>query len=130
MKFTFNRNEQIVILLLSAALLAGGVVSLLDRYMPGGVPDFEIRKGAVAVPSDTARTDPLQEASHAPIDLNRASVQDLQRLPGIGPKVARRIVDYREQHGPFGRLEEIAAVRGIGVKTVDRLRPLTTVTRP
>ena len=132
--FSFNRNEQIVLLLLSAALLVGLVVTLLDRYTADGLPDFEVRKGAIAVPEDTTSSEDAGHAppdsAHAPIDLNRASVEGLQALPGVGPQMARRIVAYRTQHGPFRRLEDLAAVRGIGPRTVERLRPLTTVTTP
>ncbi len=129
--FSFNRNEQIALMLLAGALLIGGVVSLVSRYAADRTPDFEVRKGAVAPPSesvpDTARNMPTPTAL---IDLNRALEKDLQRLPRIGPKTARRIVEYRNQHGPFRRVEDLTAVQGIGPKTLERLRPLITVTSP
>ncbi len=125
--FSFNRNEQIALILLSGALLVGAVVSLLARYAPDRTPDFEVRKAAVALPPAPA---PDSVAAPAPINLNRASAQDLQRLPRIGPQTARRIVEHRKQHGPFRRLEDLTAVRGIGQKTVERLRPLATVKSP
>lgn len=48
--FTFNRNEQIVLLLLCGTLLVGLVISYLDKRNPDGIPDFEVRKNAVPVP--------------------------------------------------------------------------------
>ncbi|GJM43759.1 MAG: hypothetical protein DHS20C21_06010 [Gemmatimonadota bacterium] len=63
-----------------------------------------------------------------PIDLNDASVELLSELPGIGPAKARAIVERRQQ-GPFRTVEELAEVRGIGPKTVERLRPFVTVER-
>ncbi len=63
------------------------------------------------------------------IDLNRASAADLQQLPGIGPKRADRIVAYREQHGPYQRLEDLEQVDGIGPKIVDRIRGRVEITR-
>ena len=57
------------------------------------------------------------------IDLNLAPVSELQLLPGIGPALAGRIVESREAEGPFASVEDLARVRGIGVKTIDRVRP-------
>jgi competence protein ComEA len=62
-----------------------------------------------------------------PIDINQASLQDLQRLPGIGPKMAQRIVDERQKN-PFKAVEDLRRVSGIGVKTLERLRPFVIVT--
>ena len=59
----------------------------------------------------------------APIDLNRALASELDALPGIGPVLARRIVEHRTRHGPFRRVEELRAVRGVGPRLLARLRP-------
>jgi competence protein ComEA len=61
------------------------------------------------------------------LDLNRATSQDLDALPGVGPKLAERIMEYRESVGVFHTLEELRAVKGIGKKTFERIRPLVTV---
>ncbi|HXF68434.1 MAG TPA: ComEA family DNA-binding protein [Thermoflexus sp.] len=61
------------------------------------------------------------------LDLNTASVEELERLPGIGPRTAQAIVDYRLKRGPFRRLEDLLAVPGIGPATLERIRPLVTV---
>jgi competence protein ComEA len=61
-----------------------------------------------------------------PIDLNRATTVELQRLPGIGPKLSERIVAER-LNGPFRSVEDLRRVYGIGAKTIDRLRPHVTV---
>jgi competence protein ComEA len=60
------------------------------------------------------------------MDINEASLQELQRLPGIGPKLAQRIVDER-QKAPFKSVEDLRRVSGIGAKTLERLRPHVTV---
>jgi competence protein ComEA len=62
------------------------------------------------------------------IDLNLASERDLEGLPGIGPILALRIVEYREARGAFRDVEQLRRVKGIGKKTVDRIRPLVHVT--
>lgn len=61
------------------------------------------------------------------IDLNRAPRSELILLPGIGPRLAERIVQDREVNGPFGSLDELQRVRGIGPRTVERIAPLTVV---
>jgi len=58
------------------------------------------------------------------INLNRAEAWLLQALPGIGQGKAQAIVDYRNQNGPFRRVEELSSVEGIGASTLDRIRDL------
>ncbi len=58
----------------------------------------------------------------AALDLNRANVAELDALPGLGPVLARRIVEHRAAHGPFARPEDLLAVRGIGPRLFERLR--------
>ncbi len=70
---------------------------------------------------------PATPAFSTRLDLNTASVEELERLPGIGPRTAQAIVDYRLKHGPFRRLEDLLAVPGIGPATLERIRPLVTL---
>ena len=65
-----------------------------------------------------------------PLDLNRASATDFERLPGVGPALAARIVDVRARDGPFGSVDDLRRVRGIGHATLERLRPLLAVDTP
>jgi competence protein ComEA len=64
------------------------------------------------------------------LDLNRAGAAELDALPGIGPVLARRIVEHRIRHGPFRRVEELRAVRGVGPLLLDRLRERVRVEPP
>jgi competence ComEA-like helix-hairpin-helix protein len=57
-----------------------------------------------------------------PIDVNRADACDLEALSGIGPKMAARIVADREERGPYCSIEELDRVRGVGLRTVEKLR--------
>lgn len=59
-----------------------------------------------------------------PISLNTATVEQLDTLPGVGPVLARQIVDYRTQHGGFRSVDELREVRGIGDRRLADLRPL------
>ena len=63
----------------------------------------------------------------AAIDINKATANDLQKLPGIGPSLAKQIVAYREKHGPFRRVEDLMAIKGIGFKKWKQIRPYVRV---
>ena len=69
-------------------------------------------------------------ASETRIDLNSATVEQLIQLPGIGPVIARRIVEYRTEHGPFTSVEEVLNIKGIGPKRFERIKDLITVIPP
>ena len=66
-------------------------------------------------------------ASSRTVDVNTADAAELERLPGVGPALARRIVEDRKLHGPFGAPEELTRVPGIGAKTVEALKDYFTV---
>ena len=74
---------------------------------------------------DEFRVESARETIALParIDVNTAKDYELCLLLGIGEKTARAIIEYRDAHGPFERLEDLERVRGIGPKTVERLRP-------
>ena len=59
--------------------------------------------------------------------MNTAGVAELERLPGVGPGLARRITEYRTQYGYFHSAEELMRVRGIGPKTLETLREYIAV---
>ena len=63
----------------------------------------------------------------AVVNLNTATLSELEVLPGIGAKTAARIVDYREKKGPFKKIEELMNVQGIGEKSFLKLKPQLTV---
>lgn len=67
-------------------------------------------------------------AAPAVVALNRATAAELEALPGIGPALARRIVAWRAQNGPFRSVDDLSRVPGIGSATLERLRPRVRVT--
>lgn len=64
------------------------------------------------------------------ININTASADQLNALPGVGPKLAARIVDYRAKNGGFKKLEDLMNVSGIGEKNFLKLKPLITIGQP
>lgn len=61
------------------------------------------------------------------ININTAKVEELQKLPRVGPKIAQRIVDFRKENGNFRRIEDIMNVKGIGEKTFIRMKDMISV---
>jgi competence protein ComEA len=86
--------------------------------------------GCVRLPRSTS-ADAQPQVSYAedslPINLNTASIQELEKLPGIGKGIAERIVAHREQHGPFRRPEHLMMVRGISDQKFRAIRSKITV---
>ena len=80
-------------------------------------------------PPQTASNPPGISSSNASnlININTASQSDLETLPGIGPSLARRIIEYRETYGPFQHIEDIKGVKGIGEATFERIKDYITV---
>ena len=77
-----------------------------------------------AKPASTAKA---RATAANPVNLNAASVTQLQTLPGIGASAAQRIVEYRQKNGAFKKIEELMNVKGIGEKSFLKLKPLITV---
>ena len=125
--------------------LTMGLVCWIGWTIPAS-RDAEIRVPLLAAPPATAELQlmpPSQRqvrevtrpSASLTLDVNRAKQQDFERLPGIGPVLARRIVEYRESRGAFQDIEQLRRVKGIGKKTFEGIRafvtvPPTGVTRP
>ncbi len=70
---------------------------------------------------------PGQATTQSLIDVNTATAEQLQTLPGVGPRTAERIIEYRRDNGGFKKVEDLMNVRGIGERSFLELRPLVTV---
>ncbi len=86
----------------------------------------------VYVPRLGEENPPVEPPSEPPasgdkVNLNTADLATLETLPGIGPTIAQRIVDYRQAHGPFERIEDVMEVSGIGPATFEKIRDLVTI---
>jgi competence protein ComEA len=74
-----------------------------------------------------AATESGERGDDGLININSADAATLEQLPGIGPVIAQRIVDYRQVHGPFSRVEELARVEGISQAMVQKLKDRITI---
>lgn len=105
-------------------ILAGTGFWGVRRYAPTlflGKPDL------IAVPGTERPQDSTTQSfvSNKPelLNINTASSEELQTLPNIGEQIAQRIIDHRTQHGNFVSVEALQDVKGIGPKTIEKLRP-------
>jgi competence protein ComEA len=110
--------------------LAGGPlrgVDLTSLNLARQVTDGEqIIVGQPASPTNQppSSTGPNQTtAPNNPVNLNTATLAELDALPGVGPVLAQRILDYRTQNGPFATIDQLQEVPGVGPKKFDSLKP-------
>ncbi len=81
------------------------------------------RDGQSAVPRAKDARAPRPSLPSKPIPINTATLAQLDQLPGIGPAIAQRIIDYRTQHGPFTTVDDLTKVKGIGPVLMEKIRP-------
>lgn len=91
-----------------------------------GAWSFRCRSEAAVVVSGSGAVSPALPAAE-PVNINTAGASELERLPGIGPALAERIVAYREENGPFSFCYELTDVSGIGSSVYEALQGLITV---
>ena len=96
-----------------AILVATGMVALLGYWI--------YRGGAAGRTVEIERARP--QSAGFQVDINRAAWVEFATLPGVGRKLAERIVQSREQQGPFADVDDLRRVRGIGPHTLETIRP-------
>jgi competence protein ComEA len=111
--------------------IALSVVTTLGSTGALAAPPQRPAEGAPAHPARPAPAAAASEpqASIGVVNLNEASAEQLELLPGVGPSRATAIVSYRKLH-PFKHVEELQKIKGIGKKTFARLRPLLALSGP
>ncbi len=139
-----TKDEKLVVIFLSASLAAGSALLLYKRHHPGFAPG--LRSGAADLPTplrDTlscnhsdsvlslgaASATPQRSAPMpvGPVNINTAGQKALERLPYVGPSMAKRIIEYRSSAGGFTSIEQLGRVKGIGPKRLEQLRRHVTV---
>ena len=103
------------------------VLAMTDTMSAAPAP---VPAPAAARPAKDTKAKPSDAASASVkklININTAAQADLELLPGIGPALAKRIMDYRSTKGPFKRVDDLDAVKGIGPKILERVRGMVCV---
>ncbi len=110
---------------------AGGFTDLADvsvvnlaKFVEDGE---QIDVPGLIIPDAIVRAPDFEQPVSGRVDINLATLEQLDGLPEIGPITAQNIIDYRNTNGPFNRIEDILDVPGIGPKTFDQLKDLITV---
>lgn len=122
-------DKRAALMLACLALAGAGVRYLLSPSAAAPPGDVQLQSSTVARPNGlqaAARraaqlARPLLPGER--IDLDRADVSEITRLPRVGPGLAQRIVAWRDQHGPFGSLSRLDSVSGVGPKLLDAIVP-------
>ena len=124
---TGGKPTKTELVLLTAALgflLGLGLAFLAGR---GGEPQsytVSVQRQSPAAELEAPAVEEPEAVPQGPVDINAASLEELDTLPGIGPALAQRIIDCRTENGPFQTLEDLTKVRGIGPATLEELRGL------
>lgn len=109
-----TKTEWLLLALTAVFLIALGLIYRQMTYQAAGT-DYTISVQRRA-------EEPVTPEPLPPVDVNTADAEELQRLNGIGPALAQRIIDYRTEHGPFASLEGLLEVSGIGESTLEGIR--------
>lgn len=114
-----NRQEQLTLTVLGALALVGLGLLAWQRRQPS------LMVTGMPITIQTASWDSILQRARQ-IDVNTATVAELERLPQVGPTLAQRIVEERAARGRFRSVEDLRRVRGIGPKTYEGLRDYVT----
>jgi len=110
--FEFSKSQRKTLTLLGLAMIVIGGYKVIETYAPGDIPHPHTPRGELA---DDYRPPLVLDVNHSPAD-------SLELAPGIGPVLARRIVEYRRKHGCFASVDSLIHVRGIGPVTLEKMR--------
>ena len=102
---------------------------MMTRIMMAAIAAIALSATALSAQSKTPAPKTAATAA-APVNLNTATAEQLATIPGVGPKMAERIIDYRQKNGGFKKVEDLMNVSGVGEKSFLKMKPLITVTAP
>lgn len=123
-----RESAQIKFLMGVTLLLAALIVAYNAFYIPDAVSFTQISTdGSQSEELESGQTEKEEEKNPGKVPINRADETELDTLPGIGPALAKAIVEYREENGGFSSLEELMEVPGIGEKKFAELKDLISL---
>ncbi len=115
-----NTNEQIILAgIVSAFVIGAGVLAWQDKTLDAQLAGFESKAYAVAPIAKKPTPRGVRQADA--LSLNKATPEELETLPGVGPKLAQEIIAYRNVH-PFRSVNDLDKVPGIGPKKFEKLK--------
>ena len=100
---------------------------MMIRMMMAAIAAIALSAPALSAQSKAPAPKPAATTA-APVNLNTATAEQLATIPGVGPKMAERIIDYRQKNGGFKKIEDLMNVSGVGEKSFLKMKPLITVT--
>jgi len=100
---------------------------MMIRMMMAAIAAIALSAPALSAQSKAPAPKPAATAA-APVNLNTATAEQLATIPGVGPKMAERIIDYRQKNGGFKKVEDLMNVSGVGEKSFLKMKPLITIT--
>ncbi len=106
-----------------ASLMARYEPPAMGNTEPTGALQTDTQTSSVSLPPTAKKSRSTTVLAPESIAINTADATELDRLPGVGPKTAEMIVDYRNEHGPFQDLSHVMRVKGIGPKKWEQIRP-------
>ena len=119
---SFTPAQLIFLLLIAAIALIGHAVN--DHRRTDTAPPSDRPAQTLRLPDPDSRQRLLLGM---PVSINEIGAEDLRLIPGISTRLAKRIIDYRRDHGPFERWRRLQAVHGLGPKTLEKLRPYVRI---
>ncbi|HTK83028.1 MAG TPA: ComEA family DNA-binding protein [Bacteroidota bacterium] len=138
----FTQTESRVVVFLVASLVLGlGIKVVKDTMLQPAKFDYAAADSEFAARSRLVDAEPAADSASSPdripdfrpdddevhlVDINTATLREFIPLPGIGEKMAARIVDYRKEHGRFSSVDDLRNVKGIGAKKLEQLRTYCT----
>ncbi|MEA2076435.1 MAG: helix-hairpin-helix domain-containing protein [Candidatus Marinimicrobia bacterium] len=123
----FTKKEKNIILVIALVLLLGVVGFIIRKIIK---KQHVLRSADINMKDAFNREDENREETNelsAPVNINTAGLMEIEALPFLGMERSKDIIEYRDKNGPFKSLEELTNISGIGVKTLEKLKPLITL---
>lgn len=118
------RKKSCYTIITPRSLISTNEYRIVSEPLPVILKNYLEKSRLILLP-DTDRYEVARETSGSGlININTASLEELMSLPGIGPKIAQEIINYRTRYGPFTHISEIKKVQGIGEKRYQRIKDL------